>query len=436
MRQRILTRLSAEAEEALDAFIAQVLAAEQAGARDLETATAVLSGLDFEIKREQDEAGDEVRVMTTHGAKGLEAPIVILPDTSSRARKGSGALLADDHGAFYWAPLVGADCRMSRAARVRRDDLAEQESTRLLYVALTRARDRLIVCGVEHKQRKRTAESWYDYAQRAFTGATYEGEKLTPASLLKSHAFPLAGGGEGRRFGKDPVRLPAAVGDATPAALPDWVAGLAPAAPPLAALTSPSKLGDEVQDSAPSPLARVLGLGRYRRGDLIHRLLQLLPEVPSGEHAARAARRLAAELDLTDEQRGEIAGAALGVLRDARFAPVFGEGSRAEVPLVGRASSLPPDLVISGRVDRLVVDAERVLVVDFKTNRPAPARIEDADPGYIRQMAVYAAVLGEIFPGRTIEAALVWTDGPRLMAVPKGMMDADLAALRQAVQSR
>ncbi|HEY7852888.1 MAG TPA: hypothetical protein VIB82_07920, partial [Caulobacteraceae bacterium] len=86
--------------------------------------------------------------------------------------------------------------------------------------------------------------------------------------------------------------------------------------------------------------------------------------------------------------------------------------------------------------DRLVVGPERVLVVDFKTNRPAPARVEHADPGYIRQMAVYAAVLGEIFPGHAIEAALVWTDGPRLMAVPRSMIDAELAALREAAQSR
>ncbi|MBV9511122.1 MAG: PD-(D/E)XK nuclease family protein, partial [Caulobacteraceae bacterium] len=130
------------------------------------------------------------------------------------------------------------------------------------------------------------------------------------------------------------------------------------------------------------------------------------------------------------DQRAEMATAALGVLGDARFAPVFGPGSRAEAAIAGTAAALPPGLAVSGRVDRLVVEQDRVLVVDFKTNRPAPDRIEDADQAYRVQMAVYAAVLAEVFPGRRIEAALVWTDGPKLMAVPENIVRQTLDALR------
>ena len=114
------------------------------------------------------------------------------------------------------------------------------------------------------------------------------------------------------------------------------------------------------------------------------------------------------------------------MLEDARFAAIFGPGSRAEVALAGAARRLPGGIAVSGRVDRLLVTEERVLVADFKTNRPAPARIEDADPAYIRQMAVYWAVLREIFPGRGVEAALIWTDGPRLMPVPENLMTSAL----------
>jgi ATP-dependent helicase/nuclease subunit A len=124
-----------------------------------------------------------------------------------------------------------------------------------------------------------------------------------------------------------------------------------------------------------------------------------------------------------------MAQAALAVLQDRRFAEVFGEGSRAEVAIAGSAAALPPGLKISGRIDRLVVLPDRVLVADFKTNRPSPAAIEDADPAYLRQMAIYAAVLAEVFPGRRIEAALVWTDGPRLMPVPEKLMAESLADL-------
>jgi ATP-dependent helicase/nuclease subunit A len=124
-----------------------------------------------------------------------------------------------------------------------------------------------------------------------------------------------------------------------------------------------------------------------------------------------------------------MAAAAFAVLEDPRFAQVFGPGSRPEVAVAGTSARLPPGLSISGRVDRLVVLPDRVLVVDFKTNRPSPAAIEAADPAYVRQMAIYAAVLGEIFPGRAIEAALVWTDGPKLMPVPENLMAEALADL-------
>ena len=117
------------------------------------------------------------------------------------------------------------------------------------------------------------------------------------------------------------------------------------------------------------------------------------------------------------------------MLRDARFAEVFGPGSRAEVAIAGTAAALPPGLSVSGRIDRLVVLGDRVLVADFKTNRPSPGAIEDADPAYVRQMAVYAAVLAEVFPGRRIEAALVWTDGPKLMPIPENLLAASLAEL-------
>jgi ATP-dependent helicase/nuclease subunit A len=124
-----------------------------------------------------------------------------------------------------------------------------------------------------------------------------------------------------------------------------------------------------------------------------------------------------------------MAAAALAVLEDPRFAEVFGEGSRAEVAIAGAARALPSGLKISGRIDRLVVLPDRVLVADFKTNRPSPASIEDADPAYLRQMAIYVAVLAEVFPGRRVEAALIWTDGPKLMPVPENLVAQSLDEL-------
>ncbi|HXV00862.1 MAG TPA: double-strand break repair helicase AddA [Caulobacteraceae bacterium] len=420
MRQRILTRLKAEGEQALDAFVAQVLAAEASGVRDLESLLAWMAALDLDIKREQDEGqGGEVRVMTVHGAKGLEAPIVFLPDTTSKATWQGGRLLETPDGGFLWAPSrKGDDAPASAGPRAARDLAVAHESSRLLYVALTRARDRLIVAGVAMGNRRTGLDegSWYDFVQRAFAG-------------LEARACELPGGGNGLRYGADPTPgAPAAAEPAPPPDPPDWTRGLAPAEAVAALGVAPSRLEDDA-GKAPSPLASVGGLGRYRRGDLIHRLLQLLPDLPEAARPDGATRLLAREPDLTAAQRDEMALAALTVLADRRFAAVFGEGSRAEVPLVGGAARLPPDFTVSGRVDRLLVQAERVLVVDFKTNRPPPARIEDADPAYLRQMAIYWAILSEVYPGRRIEAALLWTDGPSLMDVPAALMDRALAQL-------
>ena len=417
MRARMLTRLGREAEQALDAFLAQALAAERRGVRDLESFAAEMAISEVEVKREQEEARGEVRVMTVHGAKGLEAPVVILPDTATRATVQGGPLLRTEEGGFLWCPRKGDDCDPSAGARQARELAMQQESLRLLYVALTRARDRLIVAGVQPGLPAYFKDSWRDYVDRAL------GRPAVAAGLRE-----LEGGVQ--RFGSDPRAAAAAPGaKAVTLPSPPWTACPAPAEPAAVRAASPSQLGEMDLGPAPSPLAAVGGLGRFRRGELIHRLLQLLPDLAPDRRAAAAASILERERDLSPDQRAEMAAAALAVLTDPQFAPVFGPGSRAEAAIAGRGPGLPEGMVISGRIDRLVVEPGRVLVVDFKTNRPAPARIEDAGGAYITQMAVYAAVLAAAFPGRRIEAALVWTDGPKLMPIPENLLAQARAAL-------
>ncbi|MBL8770496.1 MAG: double-strand break repair helicase AddA [Phenylobacterium sp.] len=428
MRQRLLTRLGPEAADALDEFLSQAMAAEERGAHDLESLADALSGLEIVVKREMEGARDEVRVMTAHGAKGLEAPIVILPETNLANTQRGSPLLRVDRGAegvgFLWCPRSAGDCPPTGEARRLRREREEAEAYRLLYVALTRARDRLILCG-------RRAESTNEAKLAGWWGAVRDA--LGHAGVAEEVSeLQHEDGARFRRFGPDPERLrPAPASGSSLAPAPAWTA--APAAPEaFARYASPSDLGADATSASASPLAETAGLGRFRRGDLIHRLLQLLPDLPPGEWAAGARALLAREADLTDPQRAEMAAAALSVLEDPRFAEVFGPGSRAEVAIAGTAAALPPNLRISGRIDRLVTLADRVLVVDFKTNRPSPAAIEAADPAYLRQMALYAAVLSEIFPGRLIEAAIVWTDGPKLMPVPEKLIADTLAELRRA----
>jgi ATP-dependent helicase/nuclease subunit A len=422
MRARLLRRLGREAEDALDEFLAQVLAAEQRGVHDLESLAAAFASLDITVKRELEAGRDEVRVMTAHGAKGLEAPIVFLPETTTTAgARGSPLMETEDRG-FLWCASQKGDCEASRLARELRARKENEESLRLLYVALTRARERLVLCGrIASNRKEETLKGWWAQIRAGFDHA-----EIDPHLRIAA-----CGEVQATRYGPDPE--PMAPRDAVAirtAPVPAWAAQEA-AAEAFGRYASPSDLGEGGKAPAPSPLSAVGGLGRFRRGDLIHRLLQILPDLAPDAWTAGAEALLARERDLSDAQRAEMTGAALSVLQDARFAEVFGPGSRAEVAVAGSAAALPPGLKISGRIDRLVVLPTRVLVADFKTNRPSPARIEDADPTYLRQMAIYAAVLADVFPGRAIEAALVWTDGPKLMPVPENLLARGLADLER-----
>ena len=412
-RQRLLTRLGREAEEALSVFLEKTLELEMAGARSLEAFAADLDRLDVDVKREMDaEGAQEVRVMTAHGAKGLEAPIIFLPDMTF-TNPGRSGLVRTGEGTFIWLGAKEDDSPAQEAAREARKTEEANELQRLLYVGLTRARDRLVLCGVlPGKSKAETLRGWWGAVRDVFDGP------------LKDEVRRIEREGYGfRRLGADPTCLPRVKEpmETTAGPVPAWLSRPAKAEP-LGRLASPSDLGDAAPVAAVSPLAGAPGLGRFRRGELIHRLLQVLPDLPEQARADAARRLLGKESGLSDSQVEEMASAALGVLEHPDFAFLFGPGSRAEAAIVGGANLLPPGLRISGRIDRLVVRPGEVLFADFKTNRPAPDSIDAADPAYLRQLAMYWAVLGELYPGRTVRAALVWTDGPKLTPAPETLL--------------
>ncbi len=417
-RARVLKRLGREAEEALDETLNQVMAAEARGGLDLETCLHLLEQADVEVKRELEGPRGEVRVMTVHGAKGLEAPIVILPDTTMRA-KAQGPTVLPVEGEFEgraWLMCPGSgkeDCPVSADARLAGETRTRDETLRLLYVALTRARDRLVVMGRVNSRGKAEDGSWWSAIEETF--GRLDGVETLDDGVRRYGAAPVVA----LRTGEDEA-APA------PAPHPDWAGR--PAPPDAGArFASPSRMDETLRIPAPSPLARSGSLGRFRRGDLIHRLLERLPDMAEADRREGARRLMARERDLSEDQRAEMIEAAFQVLDDPRFAAVFGPGSRAEVALTGRAPELPPGVSISGRIDRLVVRPERVLIIDYKTNRPPPADIAAVDPAYVTQLAIYAAVLRRLYPDRPVEAALIWTDGPSLMPIPRPLLDRALA---------
>jgi len=422
-RARLLGRLGPDVADPLSEFVNLALSYEREHVPSLQGFLHWLERDEGEIKRESEPSGAGlVRIMTVHGAKGLQAPIVFLPDTLYRSSKPARLfwLPEGDGGFLLWPARVEDDDPLSAAARAAGKAASQREERRLLYVALTRAEDRLYICGWQGGNPP-SEDCWYRTILRGLDGlaapvpfdsrAELGRDGWTGEALLidePQHRKPEADLVRSR--GTPPL-------DAAPA---PWIA-VAPAPEPLPGRPlSPSRLGEEPAVSA--PLAAKGDELRYRRGRLIHRLLQSLPDLPADQRNAAAVRFLAERAqDLAPAARSEIASETLRLLADPAFAPLFGPGSRAEIPIVGE---LGPGTAIAGQIDRLLVTAEEVLAVDYKTNRPAPRTAAMTPQPYLRQMAAYRAALGKIYPGKSIRCALLWTEEPRLMALPEELLKA------------
>jgi len=410
-RRRLLERLGVEAEDPIEEFLALALAYEREHVPSVQGFLRWLVADDTEVKRDfgaRQPGG--VRILTVHGAKGLEAPVVFLPDTMQLPNTPDSLLWTELDGLPIWCPrrdlalpVYVAEKRALRARQL-------QEYRRLLYVAMSRARDRLYICGWQTRDTPRE-DSWYALCRAGLSAI---------AARFSFDTKPLIGAdgwcGEGLRLVCGQTALPIpdylAAAAAVPGPLPDWVHHPPPAEPDPPSRLAPSR-PTGMEPPALSPLA-AQGRDRFKRGLLVHRLLHYLPELPVEERLVAARRFLALPTHrLTAEEQDEIQRETLAVLHHPDFAPLFGPGSQGEVPLVG----IIGEHVLSGQIDRLVVEEKRVLILDYKTLRPPPDAKDDVAPVYLRQLAAYQAAIARIYPDREIRCALLWTEGPQLMPI-------------------
>ena len=439
-RRALYARLGGAARDAVDELLRQALQFENAHPRSLRAFLRWFEDNAGEIKREMERESGAVRVMTVHGAKGLESNIVFLLDAQRSVNVGRlGPVFeiardpahADRIGKL--PVLVGAkdrDVDITRRARDEKIRKEYEEYRRLLYVAATRARDCLYICGVEMGNDKNptekitTLKSWHSLAGDAFDRIKDKVETAPGAAWPNcSEAIRRIVGEQTSKPDEEETSLPRA-----PDTPPSWLHKKAPKEQAWR-LASPSHLRDDSDETEPTPNVSAAyspsnSQDRYFRGRTLHRLLELLPDVDAAKRPAVADKlllRLAPQIDQPerDRWRDEV----LAVLDDPAFAPVFAPGSRAEVSIAGTPAGGGPGAALSGQIDRLAIRDNTILVVDYKTNRPPPRRAEDADPGYIAQMAAYRALLQEIYPDHKIECALLWTYDARLMAIPPALMD-------------
>jgi len=416
-RHRLQARLGRESNDAIDEFLAQALAYGRDHAPSLQGFLAWLEQGENEIKRDLDTGGrDEVRIMTVHGSKGLQAPIVFLPDTVSVPTKTAPLLWPEKDGPMLFMPRTAAGEPVTAALRTTAVERRNEEYRRLLYVAMTRAADRLYIGGWR-TQRNAAGPSWYDLIETGMLALT--GNTLTPIKTPPgTPPFDRPG-----FVYTCPQSAPAVPDRSVPGAalplmgdLPGFAISDPPPEPvPARPLTASRPTVEE--PPVTSPLGHSSDRYRFRRGLLIHRLLQSLPDLPEAAREAAARRFLARQPDgLEPELQASIAAETLAVLADPALSPLFGAGSRAEVPIVGLLPG-PPPRTLQARVDRLVVTDDHVMVVDYKTNRPPPSRAEDVAPIYREQLRTYRTALSMIYPGRRVRTFLLWTDGPRIMEI-------------------
>lgn len=411
-RKAVLARLGSEAGDPLDEFLAAALAYERAHGVSLQGFLHWLEAGTADVKRDLDQGGrDEVRVLTVHGAKGLKSPIVFLPDTMQTPQM-TPRVLWSGRGLPLWLVERNAIPRVASAAlseaKLRRD----QEYRRLLYVAMTRASDRLYICGWQGK-RATASGNWYDLVTAGMADAGAEPFAFDAEPFLGSQGWA----GNGLRL-TTPQQVPPKSdrhGGAAPvgtAILPDWcwVPPAPEPAPPKP--LAPSRPREE-EPAVRSPLGEDRG-SALLRGRLIHRLLQSLPGIDPEKREAAARRFLARPLHGLDAATQEaILRETVAVLQHAEFAPLFAIGSAAEVPVVG----LFQGRALSGQIDRLVVTDESVLIVDYKTMRPVPQSEATVPAAYLAQLAAYQAAVQAVYPGKLVRCALLWTDEPRLMPI-------------------
>lgn len=411
-RRALWRRLGPDAIDPLDEFLSAALDYEKRHAPTLEGFIGWLETSDAEIKRELANRTDAVRIVTVHGAKGLEAPIVFLPDTMQLPRSSAGPLLLWAEGGRerrsvpYWVPRADLRPRfcagLADGVRLK----SEQEYRRLLYVALTRARDRLYVCGWRGSRNAGDGH-WHGLVEAGMRAARAVETERDGRVVLRIEQPQT-----------QPVRAPvtAAAAESLPA-LPDWAQRAAPTEPRPTRPLTPSRLeapaGTEPAVRSPASADEA---ARFRRGRAMHRLLQILPDLdPTGR--ATAGDRLLADFD--PEARQAMVAEALAVVENPACAAYFGPSSRAEVPIVGRIGTRG----VAGQIDRLLVESDRVTIVDFKSGRAPAGGYRQVPAAYLAQMAAYRAVLRQIYPDRDIDLVLIWTDGPAVVPLDPAHLD-------------
>lgn len=396
-RHKFINRMGIEVEDALDEFMNLTIAFEQQNTPSLQGFIEWMGQSEVVIKRQTEQKDiNAVRLMTVHGSKGLQAPIVFLPDTISvKSSKCEQRVLFDNGYAYY--PLNGSSYEDNcLKAKECNDVKADDEYRRLLYVGLTRAEDQMIICGYANSD-KIKSESWFKLCEKMLIEGGFPKDKIYQIT---------DDGGVSKEVKNQQIQ------STDMPEVESWMHVDAPDESVLSKPYTPSKLTDD--EDEPDSVSPLEDSGNfYHRGTIIHKLLQFLPQNKGNKERAIDIFLQKNAHDFSEYQRAKIKSEVLSLLSNPEFADLFGEKAQAEVPIVGEVDGK----MISAQLDKLLVLPDKVKIVDFKTNQPPAKDVASTSPNYIRQLGLYAKLLQRIYPNLPIETYILWTNEARLMRV-------------------
>lgn len=396
-RRKIKARLGGEAEEAVDALLTQALLYETSGVPSLDGFLVWFDSADIGIKRRQEAGSGLIRVMTVHGAKGLEAPVVILPETEAITDRKTPPLLEANKGVMAWSGAQAEQPEALLAAQDQHKAQQKAERNRLLYVALTRAESWLII-GAAGNLGKETEDSWYGLISKA--AETFEATRSGDTREIIAGDWPV-GAFEAHNASQG-----------TETALPDWLDTHASAVHPPLGTRAPSDLGGAKVLVSEEGQASEIAMAE---GTALHKLLEELPHVPPAEREMAALNMIDTTLPPSLVQR------ALDLIEHPKLTWLFASDTLSEVSF--SAPAMPgDDRPLAGAIDKLVIREDVIWAVDYKSNKAVPPRPEDVPVGILRQMAAYHHALHHLYPGHTIQTAILWTETGEVMALPHDLV--------------